>query len=116
MKKTIPCTLLAKNIQHSLSSVYKDPQLCEQYAWWILQALFKSSPATLIAHESVELDVTHETQLAQWIDQLTVQRMPIAYLLGWVPFGELVIHVKAPTLIPRPETEEWCLDLAEQLR
>jgi release factor glutamine methyltransferase len=35
------------------------------------------------------------------------REMPLQYILGRVPFCSLVIGVEPPTLIPRPETEEW---------
>jgi release factor glutamine methyltransferase len=42
--------------------------------------------------------------------------MPIAYLIGNVPFNDLDILVEPPTLIPRPETEEWVIDLIAKLK
>lgn len=42
--------------------------------------------------------------------------MPIAYLIGSVPFLDLTITVKPPLLIPRPETEAWCAWLIEMLK
>ncbi|PKI83454.1 hypothetical protein MVES1_002686 [Malassezia vespertilionis] len=41
---------------------------------------------------------------------------PLAYVLGTQPFGPLELCVRAPVLIPRPETEDWTLALAERLR
>jgi release factor glutamine methyltransferase len=41
---------------------------------------------------------------------------PLQYILGTQPFGPLELRVRAPTLIPRPETEEWALRLAALLR
>ncbi|KAK0557482.1 hypothetical protein OC846_000470 [Tilletia horrida] len=43
---------------------------------------------------------------------------PLAYVLGSQPFGDLPfdLSVRAPVLIPRPETEQWALNLADQLR
>ncbi|KAG8983623.1 hypothetical protein FRB90_005866 [Tulasnella sp. 427] len=32
---------------------------------------------------------------------------PLAYVLGNQPFGPLSIKCRSPTLIPRPETEDW---------
>ncbi|KAF8313132.1 S-adenosyl-L-methionine-dependent methyltransferase, partial [Clavulina sp. PMI_390] len=41
---------------------------------------------------------------------------PLQYILGTQPFGLLDLLVEPPTLIPRPETEEWSLWLSEILR
>lgn len=41
---------------------------------------------------------------------------PLAYVLGTQPFGELDLAVRAPVLIPRPETEEWALAAARMVR
>lgn len=41
---------------------------------------------------------------------------PLQYILGTQPFGPLELLVRPPTLIPRPETEEWTLRVAEKLR
>lgn len=40
---------------------------------------------------------------------------PLQYILGTQPFGPLALLTRAPTLIPRPETEEWALRLADLL-
>ncbi|KAF8608777.1 S-adenosyl-L-methionine-dependent methyltransferase [Ceratobasidium sp. AG-I] len=44
------------------------------------------------------------------------QGWPLQYLLGSQPFGSLDILTRPPTLIPRPETEDWTLRLATTLR
>ena len=55
---------------------------------------------------------TYRTEIqedrAQHIDELAVRRTrgePIQYLIGYVPFYGLKIHVGSGVLIPRPETE-----------
>ncbi|KAI0268781.1 S-adenosyl-L-methionine-dependent methyltransferase [Gloeopeniophorella convolvens] len=40
---------------------------------------------------------------------------PLQYILGAQPFGHLDLLVRAPVLIPRPETEDWALRLARAL-
>ncbi|KAL4074261.1 S-adenosyl-L-methionine-dependent methyltransferase [Scleroderma yunnanense] len=37
---------------------------------------------------------------------------PLQYILGTTPFGPLNLLSRPPTLIPRPETEDWTLRLA----
>ncbi|KAF7361674.1 Protein-(Glutamine-n5) release factor-specific [Mycena venus] len=41
---------------------------------------------------------------------------PLQYILEEQPFGPLSIKLRPPVLIPRPETEEWTIRLAELLR
>ncbi|KAG2355185.1 hypothetical protein BDR07DRAFT_1453767 [Suillus spraguei] len=40
---------------------------------------------------------------------------PLQYILGTTPFGPLDLLTRPPTLIPRPETEDWTLRLADML-
>ncbi|RKP24781.1 S-adenosyl-L-methionine-dependent methyltransferase [Syncephalis pseudoplumigaleata] len=44
-----------------------------------------------------------------------VLRKPLQYILGSQPFLSLDLRVQPPTLIPRPETEEWTDKLATLL-
>ncbi|KAJ7287835.1 S-adenosyl-L-methionine-dependent methyltransferase [Mycena rebaudengoi] len=41
---------------------------------------------------------------------------PLQYILGDQPFGPLTLTVRAPVLIPRPETEHWTIRLADLLK
>jgi release factor glutamine methyltransferase len=116
MAKKININALIGEIEASLSSNYTDPVLREQYAWWTLEAITKSDKASLIALRDVELSDQDQEQLKQWLDKMVNENMPIQYLLGSVPFIDLDILVEPPTLIPRPETEEWTVNLIEQLK
>ncbi|KAI0081328.1 S-adenosyl-L-methionine-dependent methyltransferase [Panus rudis PR-1116 ss-1] len=40
---------------------------------------------------------------------------PLQYIIGTQPFGPLELLVRPPVLIPRPETEDWALRLAERV-
>lgn len=42
--------------------------------------------------------------------------VPLQYILGTQPFGKLDIQCRPGVLIPRWETEEWCLNLCHLLR
>ncbi|MEK9160812.1 MAG: peptide chain release factor N(5)-glutamine methyltransferase [Patescibacteria group bacterium] len=41
---------------------------------------------------------------------------PLAYIIGWIPFLGLTIHLDSRPLIPRPETEWWTEKLIQELR
>jgi release factor glutamine methyltransferase len=70
----------------------------------------------LIAQDALELTLQQEQALEHALTQLIDEHMPIQYLLGSVPFGDLTLLVQPPILIPRPETEQWTLELAAELK
>src|ERR1700722_14302540 len=107
---------LVGKIEATLTPVYKDFTLREQYAWWILQAITKSDKATLIGLQEIELSEQEQTKLHEWLTEMTEEFMPLQYILGSVPFLDLDILVEPPILIPRPETEEWTSVLIEKLK
>ncbi|RDX40445.1 S-adenosyl-L-methionine-dependent methyltransferase [Lentinus brumalis] len=52
------------------------------------------------------------------LDEMVARRVrgePLQYILGSQPFGPLDLAVRPPVLIPRPETEDWTLRLADSL-
>jgi len=98
-----------------LHAKFDDPILCRQYAWWLLQAVTQKSEAELLVQESLVVTLAQEAQLNEWVKRIIVHDMPIQYILGSVPFGDVEILVKPPVLIPRPETEEWCMWLIHKL-
>lgn len=103
------------DIRHKLSVVYNDDTLCQQYAWWILQAICEKTKTELIIQETVMLNPEQHHKIDQWLKYLIEDKMPLQYVLGSVPFTDLEILVEPPTLIPRPETEEWCLYIIEHI-
>jgi release factor glutamine methyltransferase len=107
---------LIHDSEHQLRLVYSDPITCHQYAWWLLEKLTGKKKAQLIAQESVSLSTSDHNTLQKWLQNLVDEHKPIQYILGSVPFNGIDIIVKPPTLIPRPETEEWTCNLIEQLQ
>lgn len=107
---------LVQELSERLSSVYQDPILCTQYAWWTLEAITQKPQATLLAMREIELTLDQCAVLESWLHAMIDKHMPIQYLIGSVPFADLSIKVQSPILIPRPETEEWVIKLIEQLQ
>lgn len=107
-----PIIDLIHTIANTLTAHFVLP---EEHAWWIVEAITGKKKATLIARETISLSTGQQATLDQWLDALINQQIPLQYLIGNVPFGDLEILVEPPILIPRPETEEWCLDLIDQL-
>jgi release factor glutamine methyltransferase len=102
------------SLSHALERAYDDPVLCEQYAWWMLEAITEKNKTTLLTRDHT-IAPEQETTIQQWLEALIKEKKPIQYLIGTVPFGDLEILVKPPVLIPRPETEEWCNRVISQL-
>jgi len=95
---------------------FSDLTLCQQYAWWMLEAITQHDQAHLVASGDITLTPQQEAQIDDWCIKIIQQHMPIAYLLGAVPFNDIEIVVHPPTLIPRPETEEWTVQLIADLQ
>jgi len=102
-------------IAGKIAAAYDDDILSQQYAWWILQAICCKTKTELIMQATLILNPAQQQKIDDWIRQLVVDKIPLQYLLGAVPFAECDILVEPPILIPRPETEEWCLYVIELL-
>lgn len=113
---TFNVTTLIKEISEKIGAAYEDQTLCQQYAWWIVEAISNSSKTQLIANQTVMLSPAQQNRLGEWLEKLITRNMPLQYLIGSVPFNDLEILVEPPTLIPRPETEQWCLYIIEHLQ
>lgn len=101
---------------HQLMGVYKHPEEAEQVAWWLLEKLLSQPQAHLLACDTVALTEQQQITLNDWIHQHVHDHKPLQYILGTVPFLDLIIAVEPPILIPRPETEEWCAQLIEKYK
>lgn len=113
MKTTIASLLL--HIKQSLLPTLQNDILCEQYARWLLESILDVKEANLISTQHSNWSAENQKKLQYYIDQLTTNHMPLQYLLGSTPFVNLDVLCKPPILIPRPETEEWCITLIQQL-
>lgn len=115
MQKPVTSAELITDLEQQILTVYEDPTLARQYAWWTLETITHQSKAALIAQDSLTLTTEQQVTLEEWLEKLIIQKMPIAYLIGSVPFCDREILVEQPILIPRPETEEWCSNLIAHL-
>ncbi len=111
----IHISTLITHITQQLSRVH-NAYLSQQYAWHIAQAITGLSKAHLLAKHTITLSNDQKNTLNDWIIKHTQQSMPLAYLIGSVPFINATITVKPPILIPRPETEEWVARLITQIK
>ncbi|MBM3893200.1 peptide chain release factor N(5)-glutamine methyltransferase [Candidatus Dependentiae bacterium] len=85
-------------------------------AWQLLEHVLGKQKKQLLLQNPVTLSPGQTAQLTDLVLQRVIARRPLQYLLGIVPFKELMIKVSPPTLIPRPETEEWVSWLIEKLQ
>lgn len=63
------------------------------------------------------LDRDSRRKLISMVMRMTRRNVPLSYLLGSVPFGSLgtELTVRPPTLLPRPETEDWASEVVKVL-
>ena len=97
-----------------LERVYTLSSECEQIAWWLIEGATKRTRVQLLANPVITN--SSWSKVENWLDEHILEDKPLQYILGTVPFYDLTIHVKPPTLIPRPETEEWCVKLINELQ
>jgi len=112
---TTPIKTVLNEITLVLEPHYESTHHAQRVAWWFLEGITKKNRAQLITQTTLSLSESQQKQLAHWIHAHTKESYPLQYLLGSVPFGSLEILVEPPILIPRPETEEWCLNLIQSL-
>jgi len=116
MSKKGTIEVLHHSVEKKLSKKYQDKTLCNQYAWWILESITGQKKEQLLARSADDLSKEQLDKLDEWLRKLIDKSMPLQYLIGSVPFLDLDIFVEPPVLIPRPETEEMCANLIEQLK
>jgi release factor glutamine methyltransferase len=112
---TNPALTLVRHLAHKIHAQYDDPAQRHQVIWWLLEALTgKSKLQLLVDAQDVSDDI--KNQMHSLLHEHVTLNKPLQYLIKSVPFCDLNIAVRPPTLIPRPETEEWCSSLIAQLQ
>lgn len=106
---------LIKTLQQQLVQANQSPQEAEQEAWWMLEALLGTKKINLLQQDTITYTSEQNKTLKEWVAQ-RIQKKPLAYILGHLPFADLDLLVKPPILIPRPETEEMVLWIINQLK
>lgn len=103
-------------LAQQLAPLYQTTQEQESIVWWLLQKITGKTHAQLLGQAHFMLTPAQEKTLHEWLHEHVYNHKPLQYILETVPFGELTLKVKPPILIPRPETEEWVLALAHELK
>ncbi|EJU04371.1 S-adenosyl-L-methionine-dependent methyltransferase [Dacryopinax primogenitus] len=91
-------------LQKSLQASLGRSQAVQELAW-----MRKELRAFPDSHDTESAD----SRLATWIKR-RIAGEPLQYILGNQPFGPLEIITRSPVLIPRPETEEWVMQLSQR--
>lgn len=98
-----------------------DPRFGKEHSFfvagWIINKLtnniFSKSETQNLSLEIVGPEVSEKLQ--EWVELLVNKNYPLQYLLEEMPFGNIELFIQAPILIPRPETEEWVIQLVKNL-
>ena len=107
---------LLVNQEYSTSEIFNFAQvffaeyLKKQEIWWVLEKIFAKSQVQLITTPKITVQQNQLDLFLKIKDELMANR-PLAYIIGYTEFANLKLLTRSPILIPRPETEEWCLDL-----
>ncbi|KAF8325228.1 S-adenosyl-L-methionine-dependent methyltransferase [Cantharellus anzutake] len=75
----------------------------------------RCSSVTFPVLDSIPHFRNSDVLLGQMI-QRRLRGEPLQYILGSQPFGSLELVVRPPTLVPRPETEFWALELSNVVK
>ncbi|WFD18675.1 hypothetical protein MCAP1_000882 [Malassezia caprae] len=97
-------------IARALREAGRDAHACWSEARWVMDDVRRQHRLSARA----PLPPRATQQVADMLARLARDE-PIAYVLGTQPFGPIDVQVRAPVLIPRPETESWALRVAAQL-
>jgi release factor glutamine methyltransferase len=85
-------------------------------AWWLLEAVTGLSRTQLLIDDTQCISNQNWVTLNRWLHEHSTEHKPLQYLIGWVPFCNVRIAVRPPILIPRSETEEWCMRLIAMIQ
>lgn len=105
---------LIKELTNKLLPYYQENAI--NYSWWLIEELTDNTKTELINKKELLLNQAQKQKLDTWLNELISKHKPLAYVVGHIPFAGCDILLEPPILIPRPETEQWCLELITQLK
>ncbi|SJX62347.1 related to MTQ1-S-adenosylmethionine-dependent methyltransferase [Sporisorium reilianum f. sp. reilianum] len=90
-------------------------QLAKSEIRWLVEHVRRLQTPTPSAKSA--LNCASRRHLISAALQMTRRNVPLSYLLGSIPFGALPqeLTVRAPVLLPRPETEHWATEVVRTL-
>lgn len=106
-----------KHVFEKLRGIYSaDDTVTLRAAQQIVQAVLKCTFEELVTRAGMRLHRQEREALEEALFNVREKHMPLAYLIGSVTFAGLYLAIRPPVLIPRPETEEWVVQLIEHLK
>ncbi len=96
-----------------LKEKYVDQDHIQSIIWWILEEISNISKLTFLTSDK-EITTLQEKKIVMAIQKHIKEDYPLQYILKKISFCGLTITVEEPILIPRPETEEWVMNLINQ--
>lgn len=103
-----------REIRDTLAGYYSSEEI-NVFARYLLEKAVGVSSVKLLAEWDRTLTTEQQEQIRQMAGRLKNYE-PIQYILGECTFSGLRFHVRPGVLIPRPETEELVLRIAEEWR
>ncbi len=97
-------------IHQALNAIYP-PQEVQSLCRLILREVCNFSASDLILNKDTTLSANIRSKTALIVERL-ITHEPIQYILGYANFLDYRFEVTPQVLIPRPETEELCLLIA----
>lgn len=97
-----------------IQQIISQTNISEQEAWWLLEHITQQNKAMLVIRSN-DLIPQEIDKLNQAITDLQNNK-PLSYVIGFIPFAGTKITLQPPTLIPRPETEEWVMNAINMLK
>lgn len=85
-------------------------------AWMVVELITLKKRVFYIMNPEYTLPIKDIAKISTIINEHLLYNKPIQYLIGSINFLDLELLTKPPILIPRPETEELCLNLINQLK
>lgn len=101
-----------KEIRQTLAGYYSSEEI-NVFARYLLEKIVGVSSVGLLADWDRTLTAEQREQFRQMTERLKTYE-PIQYILEECYFSGLVFHVRPGVLIPRPETEELVMRIAEE--
>ena len=103
-----------QELYNYLKNYFKDFVFNEEL-WWILENVFSKSKIQIITSDYIIVNQKNLDRLSD-IKLDLLNHKPLQYILGFTEFANLKLITREPVLIPRQETEEWVINLINNIK
>lgn len=105
-----------KSLSKKLSHEYIAPGEADAIARQILAMVTGYTNIKLLTQPELQITANEWEKAHQLVAEHIDHAKPLAYIFGEQPFLNLLLTIRPPILVPRPETEWWCNNLIEELQ